>query len=123
MMSALTDILDYFNNVDDDEIPRLYQQAVTIISRVEGSSSENVAMGEYNLAAAYDTRSKRSLAVNDLDRCIANLELTLPHYREASRIFRLNNHVDRADDSLRRIFIVENKIRQFKIARATAATR
>ena len=82
-MSLLADMLDYFNDVDDDEILRLYEQSIAIQARVEGSLSVNVAVGENNLAAMYHKKAKRAHAANDVDRELANLELSLPHFREA----------------------------------------
>ena len=120
-MTILADSLDHFNNVDDDEVLRLYEQAIAIYSRVEGSSSPNVAVGENQLGNAYNHRAIR--AANDLDRCMANLELALSHFREAARIFRVINHMDRADKALRSVAQIEESIRQVGIARAaTAAT-
>ena len=60
----------------------------------------NVAIGEKNLGNAYYSRAARAQAANDLDRCMANLKLVLPHFREAARIFTINNHVDSADETL-----------------------
>ena len=122
-MTTLAGALNYFNNVDDDEILRLHEQAIAITSRLEGSSSVNVAVGEKNLGIAYHKRAKRAHAANDLDRCIANLELALPHYREASRIYRTINHIDAADRALRHAVEIEENIRQIGIARAAATRR
>ena len=119
--STLADVLGHFNNVDDDEIFRLLDQANAITSRVEGSLSVNVAAGENKLGNAYDRRAKRANAANDLDRCMTNLELALSHYREAVRIYRANNHMGGADKVLRNIVIIEEQIRQVGIARAAAA--
>ena len=121
-MRALASVLDYFNDVDDDEILRLYEQSNAITSRLEGSSSVNVAVGEKNLGIAYHKRAVRAQAANDLDRCMANEELALPYLREAARIYRDVNHVDAADRALRIVVEIEEKIRQIGIARA-AATR
>ena len=118
-MRGLADVLDYFNDVDNDEILRLHEQAIAITSRVEGSSSVNVAIGENNLGNAYHKRAARAQVANDLDRWMANEELALPHYREAARIFRVINHRDKADRALRK---VEECVRQIGIAKA-AATR
>ena len=82
----------------------------------------NVAVGEKNLGNAYEQRAARAQVANDLDRCMANLELALPHYREAARIFSAINHVDNADRAVRCVVNVEKNIRQIGIARATAAT-
>ena len=119
-MTTLADVLDYFNDVDDDEILRLYEQSIAIYSRVEGSSSVNVAVCEFNLGNGYRRRADRAYAANDLDRCMANLELALPHLREAARISRAINHVDRANETLRIIAQTEQNMRQIKITRAAA---
>ena len=121
-MCGLAGVLNYFNDVDDDEVLRLYEQANAITSRLEGSSSVNVAVGENNLGIAYYKRAKRAHAANDLDRFMANMELALPHYREAARIYRAVNHIDAADRSLRLAVEIEENMRQIGIAKA-AATR
>ena len=120
-MTVLADALDYFNDVDDDEVLRLKEQAIAIISRLEGRTSMNVAVGEGKLGYAYHKRANRVQAANDLDRCMANLELSLTHHREAARIFRAINHVDKADDALRNVARIEEFIRQIGIARTAAA--
>ena len=117
-MGTLADVLDYFNNVDDDEILRLLEQTIAINRRVEGSSSTNVAVGEHHLGIAYNSRARRAQAANDLDRELANLELALPHYREAARIHRANNHMDNAEGSLRCLVETEENIRKFGVLRA-----
>ena len=91
-MIIIADVLDYFNDVDNDEVPRLYEQSIAISSRLEGVNSVNVAVGNNNLGSAYKTRAVRAKAANDMDRCITNLELSLPHYREAVRIYLVLNH-------------------------------
>ena len=78
-MRLLADALEYFNNVDDDEVLRLYEQANLITSRLQGSLSVNVAVGEYNLGAAYRKRAIRAQAAKDLDRFMINLELASRH--------------------------------------------
>ena len=120
-MLTLADVLDYFNNVDDDEILRLYEQAIAIFSRVQGSSSVNVAAGKGNLGKSYHNRAGRARVANDLDGCLANLELSLPHYRETARIFRVINPVDKAETALRSIAGAEEHMRRVGIARAAAA--
>ena len=129
-VSVLADVLDYFINVDDDEILRHYQQAIAIYRRVEGSSSVNVAVCEEKLGNAYKNSAKRARAANDLDRCITNLDLALPHYREAARIYRANNHMGRADTARRCVATAEEDLRRVGItkgreaaAAAAAATR
>ena len=121
-MRGLADVLDCFNDVDDDEVLRLHEQAIAIAGRLEGSSSVNVAVGEECLGIAYHNRAARAHAANDLDRCMANEELALPHFREASRIYRAINHIDAADRALRHAVEIEENIRQIGIAKA-AATR
>ena len=120
-MAVLADVLDYFNNVDDEEVPHLREQSIAIYRRVEGSSSVNVATGETNLGLAYKNRAMKALYANDLDRCMANFELALPHYREAARIFQTISVGDSADEALRNVPRVEETIRQVEIARAAAA--
>ena len=112
---ALADMLEFFNDVDDDEILRLYEQASTIYRREEGSSSVNVAAVECNLGRTYDSRARRAHAVNDLERYLANLELALPHFREAARIFQAINHMDSADRARHDVARVEENIRQLGI--------
>ena len=120
-MIALADVLDFFNDIDDDEILRLREQAIAIFSRLEGSSSYNVAVGENNLAVAYDKRANRAQAANDLDRELANLELALPHYREAARICRIINHIEKAKEATQKVVRIEESMREIGIARAAAA--
>ena len=121
-MSVLADSLDYFNDVDDDEVLRLREQAIGIHRRMEGSSSVNLAMNERKLGYAYKHRAKRAEAVKDSDRCVANVELSLPHFREAARIYTAANHVDNLDDILRQIALGEEIVRLEGIAKAIAST-
>ena len=113
-MTALASALGYFNDVDDDEVLRLYKQANAVFSRVEGSSSVNVAIGEKNLAHSYQRRVNRALAIHDLDRGLANAESALFHYREAVRIYRDINHVDAANDVLRKAENIEKDIERLQ---------
>ena len=122
-MAAIADALCYFNNVDDDEILRLYEQAIAIMGREQGSSSLNVGVVKHNLGAACERSANRALATNDLDRCVANLELALPHVREAARIYRENNHVDSADRALCDTAQIEELLRQLEIDKGIAATK
>ena len=120
-MSALADVLNFFNDVDDDQVPRLLEQSIAINKRVEGSSSLNVAIGEQNFGATFGKRADRAYGANDLDRCLANFELALPHFREAVRIYQAVNHADGADSALRQAVHAEAQIRQIKAARASTA--
>ena len=110
-MGGLADALDFFNDVDDDEVLRLHEQANSITSRLEGSSSVNLAVGNRNIGNAYRSRAQRAVDSDDVDRCITNLELALPHFREAIRIYRVNNFMDSADDLLRHAMALEEQIR------------
>ena len=90
-LGILAQILGGFNDVDDEEITRLLQQAIDIYARVQGKLSPNVAAGENSLANAYLRRANKEHAAHDLERRVANLELAMPHYREAIRIYRAAN--------------------------------
>ena len=81
----------------------------------------NVAVGNRNLAKAYENRAKRARAANDLDRELANLNLALPHLREAARIYRNINHDDDADRLAQAVVQVEEELRKCTIAIAAAA--
>ena len=118
----LADVLDYFNDVDNDQILRLYEQANATNRRFEGRSSLNVAAGENNLANAYLRRAARAQAANGLDRCAENLNLAMVHYHEALRIFLAINHVDKAFNALRSIAQVEEKMRQVGIASSSSSS-
>ena len=113
-MRGLADVLDFFNDVDDEEVFRLHEQANAITCRLEGSSSVNVAVGEQNLGDAYKKKAERAKAANDLNRCTANLELALPHYREAIRVYRATNRMDDANEIHRQVMGIEEYIRQVK---------
>ena len=121
-MGALASVIDYFNDVDNDEILRLREHSITICRRVEGRESMNVAAGEGNLGNTYENRAIKAQAANDLDREMANVELSLPHFREAARIYKAINHVDNANKPFRHIADLEVKLSRIRVARA-AATR
>ena len=122
-MRLLAQALDYFNDGDDfvEEILRLYEQSTAITARVEGSLSINVATGEQNWGGAYCNIAMRACTANDLDRQLANLELALPHYREAARIFRAIDLVDKADEAAQVIVNVEEALQRCTIAIAAVA--
>ena len=114
-MTLIAQILDFFDHVDNDEVLRLNEQSKAIFARVQGSLSTNVAAVETNLAAVHRNRANRAYAAHDLDRCVANFELALPHaahdldrcvvnfelalphFREAARIYRAINLMGMAD--------------------------
>ena len=52
---------------------------------------------------------------------MANAELALTHYREAVRMYRANNLVDRADGTLYNIAELEENLRRIGIARTAPA--
>ena len=116
-IGSLANVLKYFNDVDDDEILRLCEQAIAIYGRVQGSLSPNVAVGENNFASAYGQRATRARVTNDMDRYVAYLELALTHYREAARIYRAINHVDAADGPAQRAAEIEDQLIQVRMAR------
>ena len=120
-MSALADALGYFNDDDDDEVLHLIQQAKDILARLQGSSSVNVAKNEMKLGNAYFDRAKRVHDVNDVDRFVANMELALPCYREAARIYRAIGRVEKADGATQRALDTEESLRKAAIIIATAA--
>ena len=117
-MCVLADALDYFSDSCDDEALRLYQQSIVIGHRLEGSTSANVGVREANLGLAYYNRALKAHVANDLEQCVTNLELALPHYREAARIGQAVNHVDSTGSALRMITDVEERLRKIGIARA-----
>ena len=96
-MRALASSLDYFNDVDDEEVLCLFEQAMVIYRRVEGNSSKNVGATEDNLGGMYIKRANRAMAAHDQDRCLKNLKLALPRFREAARIYRAINHEESAN--------------------------
>ena len=75
------------------------------------------------MANAYRRRAKRARVVNDLDRETANLELALPAYREAARIYSRaeGNYANDADIATRKAIEIEEELRQCTIAKTTAA--
>ena len=121
-LSLLAGAVGLFEDVDDDEIPRLYEKAKAIFTRVQGSLSRNVAACEKNWGAAYSARAAKAQAANDLDREIANLELALPRLREAARIYRIANRMESANDAALGVVRMEEQLRQ-AIAAKAAATR
>ena len=116
-MGVLADVLQYFNNVDDDEILRLYKQAKAIYCQVQGNLSPNVPACDYSLAAEYKARAGRAFHSKDLDRYMANLELALTHYRAAEQVYRTINHVDAADRAAQGVTEMEELLIEIRNAR------
>ena len=119
-MALLADVLGCFNDVDD-EITRLYEQALAIYARVQGHNSVNVAINTSNLGVEYFKKATRALHANDLDRYVANLELAVLNYREAATIHRANNHMDRAYRNERMATETEALLRHRTTQKARAA--
>ena len=120
-LGALADALVCVGGVDDDEILRLREQAIAIYRRVQGCTSLNVAITEFDLGNEYIGRARRAQVANDLDRCVAHLQLALPHLREAARIFGIVNRMDMVDKALCGVAEIEERIREIEIVRAAAA--
>ena len=132
-LSAMADVLGFFDPAEDDnEALRLYEQAKVIYIRMEGRASVNVAATENNIGSVnvagtennignlFAERANRACDVRDPESNKANLELALPHYREAARVYREINHVDAADALLRRVAEVEGALRQIADRRAAS---
>ena len=121
-MNVIAETLDYFNRHDDDEeVIRLFEQSKAFYVRVHGSSTVNVAVSDGKLGEAYHNRAVRARAAKDLDRELTNLELALPYFREAARIFyRAIGRVADANNGARNIAAVEEMLRQLAIVRAAA---
>ena len=120
-VSLLARSLNYFNNVDDDEVLRLYEQSNSITARVEGRLSVNVAIGANNLAITYRIRADRAREDNNLDREMVDLNLALQNYILAARIYKAVNYTDKADKSSQRAIEIEDRLRQCTTARAGTA--
>ena len=120
-MATLASVLDHFNNVDDDEILRLYERAMATYRRLEGNMYLGVAGGETSLGCAYYKRADRAEDAGDLDRCVINGELAATHYREAARIIRAINHVDTAEPIATLAAEIEENMRQIRTS-ITATT-
>ena len=119
---VLAGVLNYFNDVDDDEVPRLYQRSIAIHAQLQGSLSPNVAAIEKNLGISYYKRAIRAFTSNDLDNCTTNLELALPRLRQAARIYRAINHMDEAGQSAPIADEVEEMLRDVTANKAAAVT-
>ena len=110
VIHALADVLEYFNNDDGDEVPRLREQALAIDRRVNGISAR-VAFYEKELGDTYYSRAKRA---DNQDRRLLNLELALPHFHEAAQIYKAFSDVARANYVAHSAAEVEVNIRQIR---------
>ena len=95
---------------------------VSIYSRVHGSSSLNVGVNE-NIGDVYYARALSARATYDVDRLrtenlqlvhssIENMRLALPRYREAVRIYRAVNRMDKAENALRLVSQTEDLLQK-----------
>ena len=110
-IGTLAHVLAYFNNIDD-EVLRLTKQAIAIYRRKEGNLSQNVAIGEYNLANEYYSLAMKAVREGDQNGIVVNLELSLPHYLEAMRIYRAINDVDEVEKIEKEIVDIKKLIYQ-----------
>ena len=120
-MGILASTLDYFNDVDNIEVIGLLEQAIAIYARVQGTVSMNVAVGEYNLGNTYCKRFQNAMAVDDLERAQMNVDLAIPHHREAARIFTAINHMDSAAKARQNALGLEEQSRHIAVLRAAAS--
>ena len=116
-MLLLASLLDHFSEQENEAIT-LRKQAKVIFVRVQGNLSPNVATVERNLGNAFSNRSNTAHAAYDLEREMEMLELALPHYREAARIYRAINQVAMADQVLRDAAEDEKQLQQIRSIRA-----
>ena len=119
-MGVFAAVLDFFSDGGDDEALRLNEQAIVIFLRVDGISSPDVAACENNLGLAYYQRATR--VRHDIKRYTANMELALPHLREASSIYRAINHVDAANRASGNVIVIEEDLRQTRAVIAAVTT-
>ena len=122
-MLLLAQILDHFNDVNDDEILRLYEQAKPIFVRVQGTLSVNVAMCEKNMGLAYKRRANRANFVEDVPLYVANLELAMPRLREAIRLYSAMSYFEESDRMIRETIDVEQSLQQAAVNRVTTGFR
>ena len=121
-MGGLANVLSSFgSSCYDDEVVRLFEQAIAIHGQVYGRMSLNVGIIERNLGHVYCDRAEKAHAAYDWGREQANLELALPHFREAARIYRAVGHVDKADSTARCVSSLEKRLHQLSITGAAAA--
>ena len=121
-MKILAEAIDFCNDVNDDEVLRLFEQAKGIFARKFGSSAPDVADVEIKLGNAYNKRVKRAAAHNDVKGFVHNSELALSRYLEAARIFRALNRLDEADVFVIPITAIEERLQKLAAAKAALAT-
>ena len=122
-MMILGDILYYFNDGNDyKEVITTYELANNMFERLEGDLSRNWAIGKEKLGAVYHKGAMKAKIEGDLDLCMHNIEKALPLYRDASRIYRANNHMEKATITHGIVVSFEEEILQIRITRAENAT-
>ena len=114
-MATLAGALDYFNNVDDNEPIRLYEQVIYIFTQVVGSSSVNIPIYKQNLGNVYCARANRAVIADDLKRALVNWELAVSYLRDAIRLFRAINHMGPADIAALKVAQIEENLRLARI--------
>ena len=62
-MISLADVLEYFNDVDDDEVLRLMERAIFNYRRLQGNSTVNLAVGEIFWGEVHRNRARRAADV------------------------------------------------------------
>ena len=72
------------------------------------------------MGTLYRQRAHIALGVYDIDRQLVNLELALPHLREAARIFRAIDHAGKADQLVLSFDAVQEDLRTYRAVRAAA---
>ena len=121
-MSVLAEALNYFNDDGDDEALRLFERSKSIYARLYGSLSVNIAVIEEKMGIVYFKRASRSHDAKDLDREETNLNLALPHFVEAARIYRAINRIELAENNVQNAAKVEEHLRNYSDPRIAATT-
>ena len=122
IMITLANILDEFHDYDDEEVLRLHVRAKTIHGRVQGLLSPNVAAGEGNLGVMYQKRAHRAHNARDFDREMVNLELALPHFCEAVRIYRAISLIEPAETAEQKVIVVQERLHRARTLIALLAS-
>ena len=108
---VLANCIKYFNPSEEDEVIHLFKQALSIYRRLEGNDSPNVGVNLNNLGIVYNNRGARKGEAGQFNQYIANLELALPCFRDATRIARANNLVELADKAEQKFVDVRERLR------------
>ena len=117
---VLAELLDCINDVDDDEVLRLFEQAISCHVRVFGRESVSVAISENKLGVGFYNRAMRAHPGSGVHREQTNLQLSLTHLRESARIFRAIGRIDMVGHAAQIVVRVEDQLR--RLAAATTTT-